>query len=516
MARSNANILDATYRSLCWDEEMRSIREHLKKNKQEGEQNRLMSVKDNLSMSSYLYNAGGERVWKFTGAVEQMTLNGKDYFDVANLTEKTLYTSPYMVLTNREYTKHYFTGSERIASKIGGGFALSLVDMRTDVADKNADYPQISNDLHDLLNRSGECGGIGNGFLSLHTGFEFLEESLHQDEIEENQYFYHSDHLGSSSWISDGGGYAYEHIEYLPYGELFIQQKAGDWDTRYKFTGKERDSETGFDYFGARYYSSDLSVWLSVDALASMYPSSSSYMYVRGNPVMLIDPNGMNDDEFKYDADKGEYTKISDLGGCDVDFYHHKGGEHDGQTEILNKKTGDKQYMSTSEFIEGYTHRKTNVNWNTIYSEWKNGTGPEKSLISGKDHQMNTDLLDSYQVNKAYEEYVANGEESKYYFEGDFGIIGLIRAGVNMTEQMVGSAGVSLYPVGNLLVITIMDSKSISSWTLNPFDGDEVNIPRTNASSPPKSTTYQTYVIIIERSKMKRINELYNEANLPD
>jgi len=51
-------------------------------------------------------------------------------------------------------------------------------------------------------------------------------------------------------------------------------------------------------YFGARYYSSDLSIWLSVDPLASKYPSTSPYMYVRGNPVMLIDPDGRSDSKF--------------------------------------------------------------------------------------------------------------------------------------------------------------------------------------------------------------------------
>jgi RHS repeat-associated protein len=344
---------------------------------------------------------------------------------------------------------------------------------------------------------------------------------INQTNAPENAlYFYHTDHLGSSSWITDASGAVNQHIQYLPFGESFISQKVSSYDVRYKFTGKERDAETGYVPkafgIGARYYSSELSVWLSVDPLADKYPSTSPYMYVRGNPVTLIDPNGMNDHEYEYNAETGEYKYLSDLGGEEVDFIHHKGGEHDEQTEIINQCENKSIFMSSSKFIEGYSHRGKDVNWKTIYNEWKNGIGPEKSLISGNEHQMNKDLLDSYQVNKAYEEYVANGEDSKYYFKGDFGIIGAIRAGANMTEQMVGSAAVSIYPVGNLLVITIMDSKSISSWTLNPFDGDEVNISRTKTSSPPKSTTYQTYVIIIERSKMKRINELYNEANSPD
>ena len=73
-------------------------------------------------------------------------------------------------------------------------------------------------------------------------------------------------------------------------------------------TGKERDSETGFSYFGARYYDSDLMTgWLSVDPLADKYPSLSPYNYCAWNPVKLVDPDGeeiwivnSNGDRLKY------------------------------------------------------------------------------------------------------------------------------------------------------------------------------------------------------------------------
>ena len=52
------------------------------------------------------------------------------------------------------------------------------------------------------------------------------------------------------------------------------------------------DNVVGFSYFGARYYDSDLSVWLSVDPASNEYPSTSPYMYCLGNPVRLVDPNG--------------------------------------------------------------------------------------------------------------------------------------------------------------------------------------------------------------------------------
>ena len=60
----------------------------------------------------------------------------------------------------------------------------------------------------------------------------------------------------------------------------------------YTFSAKEKDSETGLSYFGSRYYSSDLSIWLSVDPMASKYPSLSPYVYCANNPVRVVDPNG--------------------------------------------------------------------------------------------------------------------------------------------------------------------------------------------------------------------------------
>ena len=60
----------------------------------------------------------------------------------------------------------------------------------------------------------------------------------------------------------------------------------------HRFSAKERDPETGLSYFGSRYYSSDLSIWLSVDPMSDKYPSFSPYTYCADNPVRLVDPNG--------------------------------------------------------------------------------------------------------------------------------------------------------------------------------------------------------------------------------
>ena len=110
---------------------------------------------------------------------------------------------------------------------------------------------------------------------------------------ENERNFYHPDHLGSGSWITDVSGKPVQHLQYLPYGEPYINQRLSGYNERFTFTGKEKDEETGYGYFGARYMDHDLmTMWLSVDPLADKYPSISPYAYCAWNPVRLVDPDG--------------------------------------------------------------------------------------------------------------------------------------------------------------------------------------------------------------------------------
>lgn len=109
---------------------------------------------------------------------------------------------------------------------------------------------------------------------------------------EKYNYYRHSDHLGSANWITDQDGHAVQYLHYLPYGELLLNQQVAGYDERYKFTDKERDAESGYDYFGARYYASPLYNWTSVDPLADQSPQISPYAYCNWNPIKFIDPDG--------------------------------------------------------------------------------------------------------------------------------------------------------------------------------------------------------------------------------
>ena len=104
--------------------------------------------------------------------------------------------------------------------------------------------------------------------------------------------FHLGDHLGSSSLVVDSGGAWINREEYTPYGETSLGSFARK---RYRFTGKERDEESGLYYHGARYYAPWLGRWASCDP-AGMVDGVNIYAYVRNNPVMLTDNFGTQSD----------------------------------------------------------------------------------------------------------------------------------------------------------------------------------------------------------------------------
>jgi RHS repeat-associated protein len=122
--------------------------------------------------------------------------------------------------------------------------------------------------------------------------------------FEKDLYFYHPDHLGSSSYITDLNGKLYEHLEYFPFGEGWIEENSNVQRTPYLFTSKELDEETGLYYFGARYYDPRTSVWQSPDPILGRYVNGAPlggvynsinlalYTYGADNPIRFSDPDG--------------------------------------------------------------------------------------------------------------------------------------------------------------------------------------------------------------------------------
>ena len=104
--------------------------------------------------------------------------------------------------------------------------------------------------------------------------------------------FYHPDHLGSTTVVTDLDGEVTQNVAYIPYGEVFVEQRNGTWNTPYLFNAKELDEETGLYYYGARYLDPTGTRWLSVDPLFEKYVGMTPYGYCAGNPVKYLDSDG--------------------------------------------------------------------------------------------------------------------------------------------------------------------------------------------------------------------------------
>jgi RHS repeat-associated protein len=143
-------------------------------------------------------------------------------------------------------------------------------------------------------------------------------------------WWYHSDHLGSTSYITDILGMPCQYIEYLPFGEVMVQQSTNNiFENVYKFNGKELDESTGYYYYGARYYDPAISIFLSVDPLAEQFPNWNPYTYTMNNPVNLVDPTGMapeGREDWVYNKSEGTYhwdstvSKPSDITNSDYEY----------------------------------------------------------------------------------------------------------------------------------------------------------------------------------------------------
>jgi RHS repeat-associated protein len=114
-------------------------------------------------------------------------------------------------------------------------------------------------------------------------------------------------HLGTACLELDEGGSVISYEEYYPFGSTSFQSGPSAAETglkRYRYTGKERDEETGFYYFGARYYASWLGRWTAVDP-SGLSDGLNTYIYVNNNPIRTIDPDGRQSNPF---STEGKYA----------------------------------------------------------------------------------------------------------------------------------------------------------------------------------------------------------------
>jgi RHS repeat-associated protein len=177
-----------------------------------------------------------------------------------------------------------------------------------------------------ILNTFAEC--LPSAFANIKTNdlYKYVVQPNEQIVSQtEPHYYYLTDHLGSSSYIVNDVGQITQTLAYMPYGEDMVNLVSNQpqYTTPYKFTGKEKDEETGFNYYSSRYYDSYLSIFNSIDPHFFNYPHITSYNYCANNPVMVIDPNGKdveitrNEDEKKISVKANFYYSKKDINRAD-------------------------------------------------------------------------------------------------------------------------------------------------------------------------------------------------------
>jgi RHS repeat-associated protein len=141
-------------------------------------------------------------------------------------------------------------------------------------------------------NVSGEWQAI-SGYTGPSVHYAYMNGQFVAEYTAGTTYFIHKDHLGSTRLMTKVDGTVYDSMDYLPFGE----QTAGDTGTTHKFTGKERDTESGLDNFGLRYLTSSMGRFMSPDSIANDWELANPqtwnrYAYARNNPLIYVDPDG--------------------------------------------------------------------------------------------------------------------------------------------------------------------------------------------------------------------------------
>ena len=140
-----------------------------------------------------------------------------------------------------------------------------------------------------------------------YKAFDLPYNGKDNDDYEKMQFYYHPDHLGSSSYITNLDGEVSQHIEYVPFGEVFIEERNNTWNTSYLFNAKEFDEKTDMYYYGARYYEPRLSLWMSTDPRSEEAPEASSYTYSHNAPTGRVDFDGKWDIKVSASSDRANH-----------------------------------------------------------------------------------------------------------------------------------------------------------------------------------------------------------------
>lgn len=226
--------------------------------------------------------------------------------------------------------------------------------------------------------------------------------------------YHHSDHLGSSALVVSGSGAWINREEFFPYGETSLGTFGRK---RYRFTGKERDSESGLGYLGARYFASYLARWITGDPLGA-HDGLNTYRYVHNQPITKVDPLGTE-------------TKDGPNNVC-VQPYDQGGGDHIRQVASGTDKPGAARNTAAN-----YSSGLANDTKSPLYNDaagQKVETAMNKAAW-GKDVNFNgnrTTVTSSGETNVGW----SNSSQPSSWFEAQKSNAKQVEAGLSVDESV--------------------------------------------------------------------------------
>ena len=519
------------------------------------EDNRLMVLSDNGKTSRYTYNAAGERIMKSYGTMEGVYINGAPQGITFHETDNfTLYPASILSVNKNRFTKHYFIGDKRIASRIGTGMFNNVYGRNGSyVTAGQQDYAERMNQIQTqkeayykkvgvapgVPTEKGAYGdpentGVGYNAVLTELGNHDVPQGWIQtprpnttpntnpgppvswndpsnpddpqagygyipnDTTREETFFYHSDHLGSTSYITDDKANITQYDAYLPYGELLVDEHSSSEDLPYKFNGKQFDEETGLYYYGARYMNPVASIWYGVDPLVEKYPSVCGYVYCMENPTKLIDPNG-KETHVALNKD-GTYRVVGGILNKDRNIYIFDKDKY-GKYTIKGKSIG--VTSSTTSFYNS-DYNKGKGTWAigaTINPKDRSGKDFLNKMIS-KDITLD-DYIDKARNNRPYDFKVTNGSESVVSTDLKYVYRGMSIGKTAFGQEIYTSAR----DIGNIAA-GIVAAKNGISWgdariAFDVYQGGREGISTQNAEYYGWSQTYTHINGITEMSNLR-------------
>jgi RHS repeat-associated protein len=318
------------------------------------EENRISLISDNGYLNRNVYDALGERVIKSHGGSQGIYINGAPSGLMNHSDENyTVYVSPYFTFKDNKFTKHYYFGSTRIASKLGEGqfnnqffpaiFGLSAggidyITRQQKIAQNKEEHiaqmhippgpptlkgiygdPEFSGTA--FLDTSSSDSPVPKGWpkkpvfapaggppgapvqwgkeitnVTVPAGFGYVGTGNIKETL---VYFYHPDYTGNSNYITDYKGDIAQYLAYMPSGEIFVDDHT-KWESTFKFNARELDSETGLYYYGSRFYDPKTNLWLGTNPKAEIYPFVSPYVFGVEDENRNTDMDNIIDDGINY------------------------------------------------------------------------------------------------------------------------------------------------------------------------------------------------------------------------